>query len=414
MSSLHNNDVVDVVEDFGLFSTLQRPSDVVVRPPSPSREGGGLGEDDDSAAVRYDVLLYLPHLFGHFGHGNQLQNYITAVLVATFENSSLVLLEPPPGKERFAGGSQFGCPPDAFAAFDEGASNDGPNATDSSAHLEALMKEDPRTWEMGKDFPRGFSRLVDHPDWLRRGRGVPCATTRTYDDWERQAHSYQNLSLGWEPVVCTEESNDDGDEGTTTGGRNATTEKKVLAIGGDELKQYFWYEINKRILSRPSPPTGNTDSAYDFARRLGGTASEAALFENCTDRETIWDFVAAWIVRAGLPRLQPWISRDVGRFLGGSSPLTSLSSSRFLFVDDGEGRKMGGYDAIHVRRGDKLAHESRKAVVHYWRARGVVNASETLPHDAYIPFAHYLRGLLKKKRRGRPRWGREAELRRRR
>ena len=133
------------------FAALQRPSDV-----SPSNGKEDISSTGDSACN--DVLLYLPDLYGQYGHGNQLHNYILAVLVAAFEGKPLVLLElePPPEHERWPGGSQFGCRPHDHQT--NNATNDGGYPYDNH---------------------RGFSRLVDHPAWLSRGCPVPCASTKT-------------------------------------------------------------------------------------------------------------------------------------------------------------------------------------------------------------------------------------------
>ena len=80
--------------------------------------------------------------------------------------------------------------------------------------------------------------------------------------------------------------------------------------------------------------------------------------------------------KAGFMRLQPWIARDVEEFL----------QSFDLYQRIGE--KDEAYDAIHVRRGDKLIYEARSQVVRYWLTKGHRDKAN-LPTD-YIPFAHYL------------------------
>lgn len=47
------------------------------------------------------------------------------------------------------------------------------------------------------------------------------------------------------------------------------------------------------------------------------------------------------------------------------------------------------HDAIHVRRGDKLATEAREEVVNYWHSQGYERQVD-FPLN-YIPFTHYLR-----------------------
>jgi hypothetical protein len=46
------------------------------------------------------------------------------------------------------------------------------------------------------------------------------------------------------------------------------------------------------------------------------------------------------------------------------------------------------YDAIHVRRGDKLIAEAKKVVIPYWRSKGY-NDEASFPTN-YIPFEHYV------------------------
>lgn len=45
------------------------------------------------------------------------------------------------------------------------------------------------------------------------------------------------------------------------------------------------------------------------------------------------------------------------------------------------------YDAIHVRRGDKLISESKKEVNKYWASLGFHRGDE---HVNYVPFSHYI------------------------
>ena len=63
-----------------------------------------------------EILLFMPHLFGvgNHGHGSQLNNYILAAMVATYLNKAMVILEAPADVYDVEGGSQFGCPMDAF------------------------------------------------------------------------------------------------------------------------------------------------------------------------------------------------------------------------------------------------------------------------------------------------------------
>jgi len=113
-------------------------------------------------------------------------------------------------------------------------------------------------------------------------------------------------------------------------------------------------------------------TAYSWAVQLGATHYQAQVFSKMTKESDIWDYVSALIARSGLVTFQPWIARDVKAFIEGSN----------LPLDE-------PHDAIHVRRGDKVASEGREEVVNYWHSQGYERQVD-FPHN-YIPFTHYLR-----------------------
>ena len=80
------------------------------------------------------------------------------------------------------------------------------------------------------------------------------------------------------------------------------------------------------------------------------------------------------MARSGLLRFQPWIARDVKEYM---QDLVDLP----LNVP---------YDAIHVRRGDKLTSDSRHLVISFWKSLGEYDEETgSMPQD-YIPFRYYL------------------------
>lgn len=113
------------------------------------------------------------------------------------------------------------------------------------------------------------------------------------------------------------------------------------------------------------------DNAYHWAIRLGASHSEAEYFTTLQSAEEISDFLGALVNRSGLLQFQPYISRDVAKYIQKSE----------IDIDT-------SYDAIHVRRGDKLIAEAKKVVQNYWMKKGYKNKNN-LPTN-YIPFQHYL------------------------
>lgn len=297
-----------------------------------SIEKRALENDEDDKCSR--LFLYLPDPFADHGHGSQINTYIMGVTTATFQNRAMILVEPPLEHSRYPGGSQFGCPIDAF------------HETMTKTSLRSKTK-----WEVHADFPMGFSRLVHHPAWLSHGCDVPCRDTHSYSDWLQLAHVQRNKGEQFREVTCT---NHDG------------TTSNVVVTADSRLRSYFRDFETSMTRNHPS------DVAHQWAINLGATSNEAEIFSNNikNDRK-VWEYVLGLMNKAGFLKFQPWIARDVELFLKSFDlPLNKE------------------YSAIHVRRGDKLEKESRGEVIKYWRSQGHTDP-ENLPTD-YVPFAHYL------------------------
>jgi hypothetical protein len=233
----------------------------------------------------------------------------------------------------------FGCPVDAFKDKKEFEQFKGNN------HKHLDMKE---------DFPMGISRLLQHSTLLSRGCKMPTCSSFTYDSWEAIRKAQREHFLNGLPpreVNC-----EDGDR-----------IQRVIPLGGEEVRQFFEAQVKPLILDE-----SKRSEAYKWIIRLGANAHEAQVFVKLTNEADIWDFVSALMARSGIIKFQPWIARDVAQFIRQIDlPLNS------------------GYDAIHVRRGDKLETEARKEVVAYWHSQGYDRVQQ-FPTN-YIPFRHYLR-----------------------
>lgn len=304
--------------------------------------GGGGGGRCDRA------LIYLPDFFASHGHGSQIQVYVMAAVVSTYLDRAMIVLDPPLGMDHMSnpGGSQFGCPIDAFHNERQqrgvGGQDDG-----GGARRSPLM---PGLDDLREDFPTGLSRLIHHPTWLSRGCDVPCATRHSYDDWRGMAMS----TKGGSDLTEIECVNPDGKI------------TNVVVVGGSNLRQY--YSAHDAAMARDRQST----NAYRWAINLGGTPIEANRFSNIVDERKVWDYVLGLMNRAGMLKFQPWIARDVERLLG------------VFDLPRGDVE----YTAIHVRRGDKLEKEARGEVVKFWMDQGHVDVNN-LPTD-YVPFRHYL------------------------
>ena len=141
------------------------------------------------------------------------------------------------------------------------------------------------------------------------------------------------------------------------------------------VRTSFDMYFKHRMVDRSTPQS--KVQAYGWAVRFGATKEEAEYFSNIMSPgvmgENIHKFISALANRSGLLTLQPWIVRDVIRYLQRSKLIIPSNNVR--------------YDAIHVRRGDKLLKESGAWVAQYWTSRGY--AVGKFPTN-YIPFKHYI------------------------
>ena len=352
---LSSSDLLYTFKDSELFTNLQSMDDI-----DTSIEYRAQNNDDTNKCNR--LFIYLPDSFAKHGHGSQINTYIMSITVSTYLNRALILLEPPISEgNQYAGGSQFGCPIDAFhEAMGVQTSLRGTSARGDDADVSSSTGIN-ASWSIRDDFPLGFSRLVHHPAWLSHGCSVPktCSDgTNMYDynDWEKMYHDGlrnegEKLNGRLREVKCI---NADG------------SQSNVVVTSGGKLRQYFRGQSSTMTSMLPGDPEKSR-----WATNLGATPSEAAVFASIQDPRQIWDYVLGLMNKAGFLKFQPWIARDVGLFL-----------KSFDMPLDQE------YSAIHVRRGDKLAVEARPEVERYWKSQGYTDMNN-LPTD-YVPFAHYL------------------------
>eukprot|EP00956_Cyclotella_meneghiniana_P023261 scaffold44948_cov29-Cyclotella_meneghiniana.AAC.1 len=296
------------------------------------------------------ILLYMPYFFSGHGQGFQINCYLMAALVSSFLDMALVVIEPGHDVNRFDGWSQFGCPVDAFE--------------DTTTHT-----------KIKQGFPEGLSRLIQHPHWISRGCAVPtCGGKRYYKQWAqlRKQQKKQYWSKGkkyGQPLSFDCQEN----------GRNI----KVYPMDGADLRSFWDRMINAQMIDRKTTATNNNndshhEKAYQWAIRLGATPHEATYFTSLTSAMDISNFIGALVNRSGLLKFQPWIARDVAEYIQNAELATA----------GGGVWSNSQYDAIHVRRGDKLIAEAKKLVQQYWMKRGY--KKHNIPHN-YIPLEHYLK-----------------------
>lgn len=149
---------------------------------------------------------------------------------------------------------------------------------------------------------------------------------------------------------------------------------KVYPMDGADLRSFWDRMINAQMIDRKTTNTDSHEKAYHWAIRLGASHHEATYFTSLTSAVDISNFIGALVNRNGLLQFQPWIARDVAEYIQ-NSELATLGN-------------WNSYDAIHVRRGDKLIAEAKKLVLQYWMKRGY--KKHNIPHN-YIPLEHYLK-----------------------
>ena len=154
-------------------------------------------------------------------------------------------------------------------------------------------------------------------------------------------------------------------------------------MDGADLRSFWDRMINAQMIDRKTTATNNNndshhEKAYQWAIRLGATPHEATYFTSLTSAMDISNFIGALVNRSGLLKFQPWIARDVAEYIQNAELATA----------GGGVWSNSQYDAIHVRRGDKLIAEAKKLVQQYWMKRGY--KKHNIPHN-YIPLEHYLK-----------------------
>jgi hypothetical protein len=164
-------------------------------------------------------------------------------------------------------------------------------------------------------------------------------------DYSFKTFKGYTINKSREPIVCD---------------RNVT----VLAVGGKVLRSYFRHKLMKEMVL-----SHNQEKNKEWALNFGATENEANEFALLTYEQDIWDRVSAWMTRMGLVQFQPWIARDVA---------TKMQSMNQVIGNV-------PYDAIHVRRGDKIIFEAKAEIRAYWEERGVPYSK-----GKFIPFSHYL------------------------
>ncbi|KAL3779559.1 hypothetical protein HJC23_009611 [Cyclotella cryptica] len=246
------------------FATLQNPNDLDNRIEKRAIEiASYYSHHTDAFNQRCDnILIYMPDAFAFHGHGSQINTYLMAVLVATYLNRPLLLLEPSGEWNTYDGGSQFGCPSDMFRENNQ-QSMDG--------------------------FPNGFSRLIHHPVWLHNGCRIP--DSHEYDVWNQVSSSHINPN----GMACHD----------SVSGRDIN----VIVARGSPLRGFF------RQLSNEMVSTSNPDVSLRWAVNLGASQDEARTFVQMKRPGDKWDYALGLMVKSGILRLQPWIARDVRNFL---------------------------------------------------------------------------------------------------
>ncbi|KAL7522679.1 hypothetical protein ACHAWX_007708 [Stephanocyclus meneghinianus] len=168
------------------------------------------------------ILIYMPDAFAFHGHASQINTYLMAVLLATYLNRPLLLLEPSGEWNTYEGGSQFGCPPDMFPENNQ---------------------------EPIEELPNGFSRLIHHPVWLHNGCRIP--DSHQYNVWNQMSGNFNpNGMLSHDSVS----------------GRDVN----VIVTRGSPLRGYF-RQISNEMVSASDP-----DASLRWAVNLGASQEEAA------------------------------------------------------------------------------------------------------------------------------------------
>ncbi|KAL9187264.1 hypothetical protein ACHAXT_001367 [Thalassiosira profunda] len=339
--------------------------------PIPVRSGRrrALEKSDGTASIEDGncnrILLYASDLVATNGVAHQVAFYVLASALAVLTDAALVILDPPAngGAWASAGGSPFGCPHE--------------NAGEDCRGL-----------------PGGLSRIIRVPRWLSRGCDVPCAKAHSYDDWVRMAHDGPADNFPW--ATCTDERGDRSDE-------QPQSNVEVLPIGRFYMEVFF----KRRMFDQRGRGKEWERRTAEWSMRLGASTDEIDGFlgNNSTSQS---DYLSALLSRRGVT-FQPWVVRDVNASLAllDNLPIPGVSSAengsqpRLL----GKSTENAGYDAMHIRRGDRVGtKESAAEVQRYWNRRGhrprrklVLGQNATINRarlasaypTEYVPFEQY-------------------------
>jgi len=364
-SSSSSSSTLYTLKDSALYTNLQALQDIdtTIESNALSNSKSYTSQQQQPNPKCSRLFIYMPDYFAEHGHGSQINTYIMAITASTYMDRSMLLLEYPILEgNKYASGSQFGCPIDAFhEAMGINVQIGEPSSSNAQ-------------WSIRNDFPLGYSRLIYQPSYLTNGCSIPknCrsvsdnagdgTTTYDYADWVKlYQHDSQNPDGTYNEITCT---NLDG-----------STSNVIITSGGKIRKYFRTLDVRGQLEAAaayfPTVDTYTVDVAKQWAMNMGASSDEAEIFTTITDRQQIWDYILGLLNKAGFMMLQPWIARDTGLFL-----------RSFDLPLDYE------YSAIHVRRGDKLISEARGEVERYWKSQGYTDM-DNLPFD-YVPFAHYL------------------------
>ena len=336
------------------------------------------------------ILLYDTELMDKdTGVSHRLASYSLASTIAATIDSALVLLEPPLDNEQNKwikfGGSPFGCP----------INNDDDNDDGSCGRL-----------------PTGLSRIVHVPKMLSRGCDVPMNLTCTIPNQNStfRIQSYQDWSIisnrtirrfGFPEVSCIHNDSNDN--------------MRVLAIGGYHLKFYWLDKVRPRLVQRFWDESNSTkerrmkweqwmegwstrmgvtiEEVHDYTRTNGINNIRKDDSSTYVEDYSLVDYLIAALNRAQVPTFQPWVVKDVASYMQKIDLPPSSSAKRSLFHTAG-----GGYDAMHVRRGDSLTRgQSIRSTEEYWMQQGYPARSNKTDDVAtlsiyptnYVPLVKY-------------------------
>lgn len=349
------------------------------------------------------ILLYASDLVAqNTGVGHRLSFYLLASVLAVLTDSALVILDPPARfnsssekEDQWAklGGSPFGCP----------------------------IKINGDGEYCGQLYPTGLSRIIKVPEWLSRGCDVPCIDTHSYENWiEIAERTTSKTNFTW--TICT--NNGDDRHGQSKHDNNELNDVAVLPIGKWHLRDYWFYRMRRKLFNgyhSNSNSNGNNrqDTPWeewvtDFSTRMGASQSEIDNFfrkSNFTIKDdSPIDYLGALITKAKVLQFQPWVVEDVITTLEAvdlfSSDSSDSSSSLELFDTAAQSNDAVGYDAMHIRRGDRVGtNVNTIEVERYWVERGYPPIKQNITMNniernkglmeaasyptSYIPFAQY-------------------------